>query len=61
MQTKVALLMGMSFVAGVSATFLPRALADNSNVPAAVRAKTFIVSIDEVRQNFVFGEQFRGS
>jgi len=49
------------FVAGIGAASFPQAGA--SPAPHAIdpSKKEFLVSIDEVRQNFVFGETFTGT
>lgn len=55
-----AALVLLGFVTGATTSLLPRATAATS--PAAdMSQKKFLVSIDEVRKNFVFGDEFSGS
>lgn len=48
------------FGAGLIWTHFPQASAATDPTTIDLSAKHFLVSIDEVRQNFVFGDQFAG-
>ena len=58
MKLKGVVLVLTGFAVGVLASNFPRAVASSSGVAAEVSQKRFLVSIDEVRQNFVFAEEF---
>lgn len=45
---------------GMSLSNLPRAHAGDTSVAADMSKRQFYVFIDEIRQNFVFGDQFSG-
>jgi len=53
-------LVSAGFVVGLGAANLPRAVAASENSTNDLSQKKFLVSIDEVKQNFVFGEEFSG-
>ena len=57
----VAALVSAGFVLGLGAANLPRAVASADTITDDLSQKKFLVSIDEVKQNFVFGEEFSGS
>lgn len=57
-QSTALLLAG--FAAGLLASRLPSAAAAINSAPTDLSKTEFIVSIDEIRQNFVFGEPFVG-
>lgn len=48
------------FTAGLLVSRLPHAAAASDSVATDLSKKEFIVSIDEIRQNFVFGDPFVG-
>jgi hypothetical protein len=48
------------FAAGLLVSRLPHAVAASDSVDTDLSKKEFIVSIDEIRQNFVFGDPFVG-
>ena len=48
------------FGAGIIVANLPHAIAAETAGSIDVSQKHFLVSVDEVKQNFVFGEQFSG-
>jgi hypothetical protein len=48
------------FTAGLLVSRLPHAAAASDSVATDLSKKEFIVSIDEIRQNLVFGERFVG-
>ena len=54
-------LVAVGFVAGIAATSLPRASASPAPPTIDPSKKEFLVSIDEIKQNFVFGDTFTGS
>jgi hypothetical protein len=58
MYIKGGLLVSVGFVAGVTATQLPSAIASSPAPTAELSARKFDVFIDEVKQNFVFGDRF---
>lgn len=53
-------LVSAGFVLGLGAANLPRAVASADTTTTDLSQKKFLVSIDEVKQNFVFGEEFSG-
>jgi hypothetical protein len=57
--TSTALLL-VGFTAGLLVSRLPRANAGDEPAAPDLSHRTFSVSIDEVRQNIVFGERFSG-
>ena len=57
---KSAVLLLAGFGIGVLATNFPIASAADAAVVSDLSQKHFLVSIDEVRQNFVFGHEFTG-
>ena len=58
---KGAVLVSAGFVLGIGAGNLPRAVASPDSMNGELSKKKFMVSIDEVAQNFVFGEEFTGT
>ena len=50
----------LSFAAGIGAANLPAALAE-TNAASNLSNRTFMVSIDEVKNNFVFSDRFKGT
>lgn len=58
---KAVLLVSGGFALGIGAANLPRAVASADLEIDDLSKKTFLVSIDEVKQNFVFGEEFSGA
>lgn len=60
MQLKGTALVLSGFALGIVASALPRAFASATSSTPDLSHKHFLVSIDEVRQNFVFGEDFTG-
>ena len=58
---KGAALVSAGFVFGIGAGNLPRAVASADSIDIDLSKKKFMVSIDEVAQNFVFGEEFTGT
>jgi hypothetical protein len=61
MNPRTILLLATGFCAGLLAAHLPRAMATGgSAVRSGPAGRTFAVSIDEIRQNLVFAEEFRG-
>jgi hypothetical protein len=48
------------FAAGLLASRLPHAAAASDSITADLSKREFLVSIDEIRQNFAFGEPFVG-
>jgi hypothetical protein len=58
---KTSVIAALAFAAGVCVANLPRASAEEKSPSANLSEKTFMVSIDEVAQNFVFAERFKGS
>ncbi|MGE4073035.1 MAG: hypothetical protein AB7E72_17850 [Lysobacterales bacterium] len=58
---KAALLIATGFAAGLLAANLPSAIANTSPSEPDMSKKEFMVSINEIKQNFVFGETFVGS
>ena len=54
-------LLGLGFIAGALLTVSRPGSATGDIPNADISHRTFMVSIDEVRQNFVFGEKFSGS
>jgi hypothetical protein len=50
-----------AFAAGFGAANLPSALATPASADADLEKRTFMVSINEVKQNFVFADTFSGS
>ena len=58
---KAALLIATGFAAGLLAANLPSAIANTSPSEPDMSKKEFSVSINEIKQNFVFGETFVGS
>ena len=57
---QVAALVSTGFVLGLGAANLPRAVASADTTTTELSQKKFLVSIDEVKQNFVFAEEFSG-
>ena len=55
-----AVLVFAGFVSGLVVANLPRAAASTSPTTDNLSEKKFLVSIDEVQQNFVFAEEFSG-
>jgi len=51
----------VAFFAGIAVANLPGASASSKSGAVNLSKRTFIVSIDEVRQNFVFSDKFEGS
>jgi hypothetical protein len=51
----------VAFFAGIAVANLPGAIASSESGAVDLSKRTFIVSIDEIRQNFVFGDKFEGS
>ena len=49
------------FVAGMAVSNLPSANASVDTLNSELSSREFLVSIDEVKQNIVFGEQFSGA
>ena len=60
MQLKGIALVLAGFAVGVVASNFPHAFASSAATAPDLSQKRFLVSIDEVRQNFVFGEEFSG-
>lgn len=58
---KSAILVSGGFLMGLAAANLPRAIAEPSPPGTDISTKKFRVSIDEIQQNFVFGDEFSGS
>jgi hypothetical protein len=59
--TKSVALVVAGFIAGIVASNLPHATAADVTAPTAdLTQKHFLVSIDEVKQNFVFADEFVG-
>lgn len=58
--SKAIAIAAIAFVGGVVAANLPSATAAGAPQPD-LSSRTFTVSIDEIKQNFVFGEEFVGS
>ena len=58
---KAALLVLAGFAAGILVSNVPRANAANAGDPVDIGQKRFLVSIDEIQTNFVFGDEFSGS
>lgn len=56
-----ALLVVSGFGLGLAAAQLPEAVAATSKPRTELSSRPFAVSIDEIKQNFVFGELFSGS
>jgi hypothetical protein len=59
--TKTIAIVTISFLAGIGMANLPSALATSPDVGGDLAKKTFYVSIDEIKQNFVFADSFSGS
>ncbi len=59
--SRSALLVLAGFALGIGVVALPAAFASPASGQADLSGKRFLVSIDEIRQNFVFGEEFVGS
>lgn len=57
---KAALLIATGFAAGLLAANLPKAVASTSPSEPDMSKKEFMVSINEIKQNFVFAERFTG-
>ena len=57
---RVAALLGVGFVAGAATAHLPTALARSTGPGEDLSKQKFWVSINEVKQNFVFGDEFTG-
>lgn len=51
----------VGFVTGLAAAWLPIAFAADKTEPIDMNKKEFMISVDEIKQNFVFGESFKGS
>ncbi len=51
----------IAFLAGIGVASLPSALATSTEVGSDLAKKRFYVSIDEIKQKFVFAESFSGS
>jgi hypothetical protein len=51
----------VAFFAGIAVANLPGAIASSESGAVDLSKRTFVVSIDEIRQNFVFGDKFEGS
>jgi hypothetical protein len=49
------------FAAGILASQLSFASAADTNVDTDLSQREFIISVDEINQNFVFAERFTGS
>lgn len=60
-KVKMAILVSGGFLMGLAAANLPRAIAESSPTSVDMSTKKFRVSIDEIHQNFVFGDEFAGS
>ncbi len=58
---KATLLIATGFAAGLLVANLPKAVANTDDSPPDIAKKEFMVSINEIKQNFVFGETFVGS
>lgn len=56
-----ALLLATGFVGGIFAANFPSVSAAVRPSAANLSQQKFMVSIDEIKQNFVFGDQFTGS
>lgn len=54
------MLVAVGFGFGVLASHFPVALASAAPEAAGLSHKKFVVSIDEIQQNFVFGQEFSG-
>lgn len=59
LQTSALVMVG--FVLGIAAANLPDAIASSDYTNDDISKRKFIVSIDEIQQNFVFGEEFVGT
>jgi len=59
--SRSALLVLAGFAAGIGIAALPAAFASPDGGQVDLSSKRFLVSIDEIKQNFVFGEEFVGS
>ncbi|MGE4070721.1 MAG: hypothetical protein AB7E72_06050 [Lysobacterales bacterium] len=57
---KATLLIATGFAAGLLVANLPKAVANTEDSPPDIAQKEFMVSIDEIQQNVVFGERFTG-
>ena len=57
---KATLLIATGFAAGLLAANLPTAVASSNPGEPDISKKEFMVSIDEIQQNFVFAETFTG-
>jgi hypothetical protein len=51
----------VAFFAGIAVANLPGAIASPESGAVDLSKRTFVVSIDEIKQNFVFGDKFEGS
>jgi hypothetical protein len=58
---QAAIFVSAGFLLGLGAANLPRAVAAADSSTDDISKKRFMVSIDEVKQNFVFAEEFSGS
>jgi len=54
--------LAIAFAAGALCSQLPAAFASTADAgEAGLNDREFSISVDEIRQNFVFGEKFKGS
>lgn len=58
---KSCMLVAVGFVGGVVSMQLPVAIANSPDRTTELSKRTFQVYIDEVKQNFAFGDEFSGS
>lgn len=58
---KALALVGVGLAAGIAVANLPSARAVGTSAPIDMSQRRFMVSIDEVKQNVVFAEEFAGS
>ena len=59
--TKSIAILAVGFAAGLTAAWLPISFASDKAEPIDLSKKEFMISVDEIKQNFVFGESFKGS
>jgi hypothetical protein len=57
---KSAVLLLAGFGAGILVANFPHAIASDASSPVDLSQKRFLVSVDEIQQNFVFADEFAG-
>lgn len=59
--TKIVVAVIVSFAAGIGMANLPSAFGNSTGASGELAKRDFLVSIDEVKKNLVFGDSFSGT